>query len=132
MATSCHAGSNRVAKANWAGRVLRQRRCQDLQNIRPVKVNVCVDSLGVVVMLRVDNEAVVRMNISIIPLASPIVTFSGSRTLPCLRHGSHFPIPTSGSSERVFRVSSCCYGAVAVAAAKSSSSGLWTFVLYDY
>lgn len=63
MAAFCHSGSYRSPETDGAGGILRLRRRQYLQDIVPVQVDIGVDALGAIVAARIDDEAIVCVDI---------------------------------------------------------------------
>jgi hypothetical protein len=59
MATFGHARGDRGAQTNWTRRFLGDGRCQNLQDVVPVQMDVGIYTLRAVVSTRIDNEAVV-------------------------------------------------------------------------
>jgi hypothetical protein len=66
VTTSGHAGSDGRAETDGARGELRLSGHQYLQDVIPVQVGVGIDVLGSVISSGVDNEAVIRVNESIL------------------------------------------------------------------
>jgi len=59
-----HTWCDWLTKTDRARRVLGDWRCKNLLDIVPVEVNICVKGLGVVVLVGIDYEAIIRVYIS--------------------------------------------------------------------
>jgi hypothetical protein len=65
VTTLGHARCSRFSEADRTRGGLRYRRSDYLQDIAPIEVNIRILSLDVVVAARIDNEAIIGVNISV-------------------------------------------------------------------
>lgn len=128
VAALCHPRSCGFTQTNRTRCRLRLGRCNDLKNVVPVKMNVRIPRLCLVVSARVDNEAIIRVNVPFRPCQYAIKVCLRLvvmlHTSPCLPHDIHCPSPKSCSSSLL----SCRHGetdageSAGVAEGQSSSS----------